>query len=495
MKIPDIGAERVVEDPVHGGIPVTGTEHSLIQLPLFTRLHRVRQNSMAYMTYPGALTSRFGHVLGSMFIGSKIATQVLRKMNEDDFGALFPALDVDRDVETLIKSVRLACLFHDAGHGPFSHASEDVMASLLSEEEKREAVSLLGNKPAIHEYFSYKLIQTEDVRAVADPDTINMAASLLVEHPASQTARDNKEGFAVFRKMVSGQLDADRADYLARDSLMSGVPYGQIDYDRILTNMAAVSDPQGRYELAVHNRALGAVEHMLSARFYMYQLLYRHHKVATTDDLIERAIKQMIKDGVLKKDLLHWKAFEKGLGVDDYVIDLMAYKWSRGLAEYAEYRGLWDRRYLPVSLLKHPDDYVKFAKHTRKFTQRDIEDGDILAKIAAFQASPNAETAIADTLDPLGEPLSSTHVMIRLGSWTPYWPMRSTDNIWLYTEGGSVRLRTLTRQSVRANNLSERGVYYPSVYFFCTIPGLQRRDVTTDMKEKILDAIIKAAFS
>ena len=368
------------------------------------------------------------------------------------------------------------------------------MASLITKEETEEAVSLLGDEPPIHEYFSYKLIQTEDVRAVADPDTIDMAASLLVERPPSRTARGNKEGFAVFRQMVSGQLDADRADYLARDALMSGVPYGQIDYDRILMNMAAVSDPQGRYELAVHHRALGAVEHMLDARFYMYQLLYRHHKVAATDDLIDGAIRSLIEGEVLKKDRLHWKAFESGLGVDDYIIDLMTSEWRNGCAEYDIYRGLWDRRYLPVSLLKHASDYLEFAKQAREFTRRDMEDDAILEKIAEFHTSSDAKKTLVDSLAPLGEPLINTHVMIRFGSRTPYWPVRSADSVWLYTSG-SMRLRELSRQSARANKTNERSAYYPSVYFSCVVPGLQRREVTSDMKEKLKLTIVQSVFS
>ncbi len=64
VQITKIETARVIKDPVHGYVPMTCAEYDLIQLPLFVRLHRVRQNSMAYMTYPGATTSRFEHVVG-----------------------------------------------------------------------------------------------------------------------------------------------------------------------------------------------------------------------------------------------------------------------------------------------------------------------------------------------------------------------------------------------------------------------------------------------
>ena len=203
---------------------------------------------MAYLTYPGAMTSMFEHAVGTTFMGSKIAQQVLCKMAQKDFDALFPNTGELPNVESLIKSVRLACLFHDVGHGPFSHASENIMASAISREEMKEAESLLGEEPSIHEYFSYKLMQVSEVKeTVGDPLLVEAAASLLVERPVDKIDRENPEGFSVLRKVVSSQLDADRMDYLARDSLMSGVPYGRIDAGRIITNMAIAPDGRGKY--------------------------------------------------------------------------------------------------------------------------------------------------------------------------------------------------------------------------------------------------------
>lgn len=492
MQVSRLRTKRVIKDPVHGNIPVTDTEYELIQLPLFMRLHRVRQNSMAYLTYPGALASRFEHVVGAMSVGSKMAEQVLGEMEKSDFESLFPELDASASSD-LVKSVRLACLFHDAGHGPFSHASERIMASVTPAAELKEAESLLGPEPSIHEYFSYRLFRTEQVKAVLegeDPLLAGVAADLLVEHPAGGFARRNKFGVASFRKMVSGQLDADRADYLARDSMMAGVAYGRIDFGRILNNMSVAPDKQGAYELAVHYRAMGAVEDMLDARFKMYMWFYRHHAVAASSHLLEEALTCAIGDGAVGKDLFRWRSFAEGYG-DDSVLDGIMAEWRKS-GEYEKYRGLWDRRYFPVSILKQLSDYSEFAKQVMEYTGRSMADGDILRKIKEFTSSGTKAVIDGDS-DP-ADPLRSAHTMIRFVAGSPYRPLKApSDSIWLRTDDGG--LHELTTKSPYTKRINEAWDDYPSVYFSCVVPGLTKREVTPEMKNELECRAIRTIFS
>lgn len=492
MQIPRLQTRRVIKDPVHGDIPITDAEYHLLQLPLFMRLHRVRQNSMAYLTYPGAQASRLEHVVGAMFVGSKIADQVLGKMDSSDFKALFPDLDASSS-SALVQSVRLACLFHDAGHGPFSHASENIMASVTPKAELEEAESLLGPKPAIHEYFSYKLFHAEAVRAVLEGEEsllTEAAATLLVERPTGGFARKNALGASAFRKIVSGQLDADRADYLARDSMMAGVAYGRIDFGRILNNLSIVHDRRGAYELVVHYKATGAVEDMLDARFKMYVWFYRHHAVAASTHLLEESLAQAVNDGTLGKDLFRWTAFADGRG-DDSVLNDIAEEWRKS-GKYEVYRGLWDRRYFPVSILKRPSDYLEFAKQVMNDTGRSIADGDILKEINRF-APPGTKVNVAGDSQP-NDPLGSAHTMIRLAGGTPYLPLKGpSDSIWLNTDDG--RLHELTTKSPYTKRINEAWNDYPSVYFSFVVPGLPRSKVTPDMKEELKRRAIRAIFS
>src|SRR5207247_601817 len=104
--------------------------------------HYINQTAMAYLVFPGSVTTRFTHVVGAAHLGGKIITQLFSTIKNDDFEELFPNVVSQ---EFIIKAVRLACLFHDVGHGPFSHAAEKAMLGVTDKfhhEEIEEAVKL-----------------------------------------------------------------------------------------------------------------------------------------------------------------------------------------------------------------------------------------------------------------------------------------------------------------------------------------------------------------
>lgn len=495
MQIPTIKAEKVIRDPVHGYIQLTDTEYALIQLPIFMRMHRVRQSSLAYLTYPGSLNSRFEHLVGAMFMGSKIVKQILGQLESNDFDKLFPKLDSQNEVgvRLLIKSVRLACLFHDIGHGPFSHAGEKIMKTITSKDEIAEAIQLLGENPAIHEYFSYKLILTKEVTDILekdDPRLVETVSSLVIKNPTSNIVNENKEGFAALRKIVSGQLDADRMDYLMRDALMAGVTYGEIDSDRVIMNMAIRPDKRGKFELAIHLRALGAVEDMLDARFKMYKWLYQHHTVVAADALIQLAIEKLVEEKIIDKKFFHWKEFGKGLTTDDYVLNKLIEAWHKDADKYQVYKGLWDRRYLPLSILKRPSDYPEFAFHAGKFMGRNLSDKVIEEMIRKY-----SQANIDKTFSSLPSPLNETRVIVKFTGRTPYQPLESPeDNIWLFTNDDD-QLHELTKKSAYTSHINDEWKIFPSVYFSCIIPGVEKNDISDSMRAQMKDAIIKSIFS
>lgn len=229
---------------------------------------------------------------------------------------------------------------------------------------------------------------------------------------------------------------------------------------------------------------------MLDARFKMYKWFYRHHAVAAADNLLEEALVQAVDDGSTDGNVFHWRSMEGGLGDDDSVLGTVAAAWRADPEKYEYYRGLWDRRHFPVSLLKRQSDYSEFARRTMEITGRSMTDADILERIEQFTAS-GAKANLVD--DPaLAGPLSAAHTMIRFAGGVPYSPLSPSDRIWMHTDDG--RLHEIREQSAYTKHINEAWMSHPSVYFSFVVPGLRKGDLTPDMKEKLRDAMIKTIF-
>ncbi len=345
-----IETKKIIGDPIHGYIPLTQLEYDLIQLPSMMRLHHIHQTAMAYLAFPGSVTTRFTHVVGAMYVGDKIISQLLSTIKEDDFTTLFPDLP---DPEFLVKSVRLACLFHDVGHGPYSHSAEDAMLKAterINSDEVSEANQLFNpedkGEPSIHEYFSYMLIKNGAIGERLKKEEkgellVNTILELLIKKKDTELYKTNP-GFRLIRNVVSSQLDADRFDYMLRDGTMSGVKFGIVDIDRIIKNMAIVNN-DGHYDLAIHERAIGSIEDMLDARYKMYRWFYSHHTVVATNELIKIGIDMLIDDDDDIGSLFHWSKFEDVYSTDEYILNILRKEIEED-SKYIKIKSIVDRR-------------------------------------------------------------------------------------------------------------------------------------------------------
>jgi len=362
--------EKILVDAVHGYVKTTDVEYEILQLPALNRLHHLKQMSLGYLVFPCASTSRFQHSLGTMHVASDMIQRMLESLEQEWLDELFPGAKSETGCKALIQLVRLAALLHDIGHGPFSHASEGMMLDALSEADLGEARRLFGTaereKIPVHEYCSYKMIRSPEISDVLRNHGIT------AEHVASLLVRDIKElpeicgktGLEILRAVVSSQLDADRMDYLLRDSYMTGAPYGNVDIDRIVMYMVIRRCKPTGFRLAVDERALPSVEDMLDARFKMYKWVYGHHMVEALNELVAAAMFALI--GEIKNIQLEdfsWKNMMVGHMTDGLILSAL----HRGLSQpeskrtMSVFSGILDRRYLPVSLLKwHPMDYDRF---------------------------------------------------------------------------------------------------------------------------------------
>jgi HD superfamily phosphohydrolase len=276
--------------PVHGFIPFNDWEREIINHPAFQRLRRIRQLALTDYVYPGAMHTRFEHSLGVMHIASQLFDAVVQRSPdrlEAEIG--FTATDLERDRQI----VRFTALLHDTGHGPFSHAAEDIFP--------KDAVSGRHYK---HEAYSATIIQHVLKEAIED-HPLNEKLGIKVEEITTLLEGKAAAGRRLFwRQLIDGQMDADRMDYLLRDSLHTGVDYGKYDWRRLLNTIQIIEMPPREEEetplgarLGVTEGGVHAAEALVLARYYMFTQVYFHKTRVAYDHHIRQALKAILPNG------------------------------------------------------------------------------------------------------------------------------------------------------------------------------------------------------
>ncbi|MEJ7588257.1 MAG: HD domain-containing protein [Ferruginibacter sp.] len=237
-------SRKIINDPVYGFITVDDELiFNIIAHPWYQRLRRIHQMAMAVLVYPGAVHTRLLHSLGAYHLMCNALTELKNK-----------GVEINREEE---QGVKIAILLHDIGHGPFSHALENVLIEGMH-----------------HEAISLKLMQDLNIQF----------------NGGLQTALDiftNSYPKKFLYQLISGQLDVDRMDYLTRDSFFSGVNEGVIGYDRILKMLTV---HQG--ELMVEEKGIYSTEKFLVSRRLMYWQVYLHKTVLCAEQMLKRTIKR-----------------------------------------------------------------------------------------------------------------------------------------------------------------------------------------------------------
>ena len=243
---------KIINDPVYGFITIDDPlVFQVISHPWYQRLRRIHQMAFAHLVYPGAVHTRLHHSLGAYHLMCNALTELKSK-----------GVEITPEEETAAK---IAILLHDIGHGPFSHALENVLIS----NTHHETISILIMR-VLNEQMGGQLHKAIDIF------TNNYTKPFL-------------------HQLISGQFDVDRMDYLTRDSFFTGVSEGVVGYDRIL-KMLAVKDG----DLMVEEKGIYSIEKFLVARRLMYWQVYLHKTVLgaekTLIKIIQRA-KELIQQG------------------------------------------------------------------------------------------------------------------------------------------------------------------------------------------------------
>ena len=257
-----------VRDPIHGLIELSKKEVDLINTRTFQRLRRIRQLAMAFLVYPGTLHTRFDHSIGVMHIAGRICDQLKQ----------LELITNDKDSER----IRLVALLHDIGHGPFSHVSEHLLDRFSP--NQANAGSTLEK---IHEKVTVDIINKDsEISAILTSEEREFAVDMI----------QGKETRDFRRDIVSSDLDADKMDYLLRDSYFAGVQYGVYDLDKIVESCRVHTAGDESY-LAISDQGIYSLEQLLLAKHHMTQQVYRHRVRSISDAMIVRGIELAIQEG------------------------------------------------------------------------------------------------------------------------------------------------------------------------------------------------------
>jgi HD superfamily phosphohydrolase len=251
-----------IRDPLWNNIRVDARAAELIDTRAFQRLRYVRQLGHAFLVYPGATHTRFEHALGTYHLARRTLTLIEERQ---ELGPVSPrACDV----------LRAAALLHDIGHYPFSHALEEIGA--------------LG-----HEQAALPLVREGPV---ADTLRSRFGPSVPDEVHALMCGTSDSP----LQGLISGSLDLDKIEYLKRDAMMCGVPYGEVDVDRLLHALVLVADPETeRTVIGVAEKGLAALESLLFAKYQMYRNVYWHHAVRSATAMYKRLVADALQSGGL----------------------------------------------------------------------------------------------------------------------------------------------------------------------------------------------------
>lgn len=275
---------------MHGFVQVNDWEMAIIAEPAFQRLRRIRQLAWTDQIYPGAMHTRFEHSLGVMHTATLLYDSIVRNSGE----VLKAELAYDKaGLERYRQIVRLAALVHDVGHSPFSHAAEELFP-------ERDAANCGGFYR--HEHYSAAIVRRH-LRSAIEDHPLNNNYGFKADDIAAllEGSASAKQGI-FWRDLIDGQMDADRMDYLQRDSHHSGVQYGRFDIHRLIATVQAIPGGNGRPpRLGISEGGWHAAEGLVLARYFMFTQVYFHKTRVAFDIHLRGALKNILPNGVFPK--------------------------------------------------------------------------------------------------------------------------------------------------------------------------------------------------
>ena len=241
---------KKVFDEIHGYITLNDLETKIIDSPIFQRLRRIKQTSLAYLVYPGAMHTRFSHSLGTFYLSQKVGEKLQQS------GII---------TSEELNLIRLSSLLHDIGQFPFSHAIEPLyLQSNLSNKVLRDEI--IRNDAELKEIFEEHSVDVGKILQIYNGDNS-------------------------FSSIIDSDVDVDRMDYLIRDSRHTGVQLGNLDLERLIDTISYEEDGN----IIVLEKGLYSLENFYISRLHMYQAVYYHKTILGYEIYLRHIFKQVVE--------------------------------------------------------------------------------------------------------------------------------------------------------------------------------------------------------
>jgi HD superfamily phosphohydrolase len=333
-----------IKDSVHDHIEIAGVGRDLLDTPPVQRLRHVTQLGTVSLVYPSANHTRFEHSLGVYYL----ADQALNHLGIEGQQA---------------ERVRAAALLHDVGHGPYSHNVESLI-------------------------YRHTGKYHDDVHDLLGDGAV---ARVLAEHGLNPDAvADLVAGDGELGQLVSGELDVDRMDYLARDAHHTGVPYGTIDHGRLVRELRF---RDGELVLAEGN--VQTAESLLLARALMTPTVYSHHVARIAKAMLRRASARLLETTETSPERF------RRMDDKDLIVALRSTDETAAIARRLTYRNLY-KRAVWAERDAVPADVLDASQETIREFERTI----------ATEANVDPASVIVDVPDDPSMVESSSRVLV-----------------------------------------------------------------------------------
>ena len=375
---------KIINDPIYGCISLSATEVRLLDTRAMQRLRRIRQMGFASYVFPSGEHSRFVHSLGVLCIMGKMCEHLYRQYG--DTGEGNPHFSIED-----ARKVRIAALLHDVGHFPFSHLTESVYSyidNVKNTDDMVEGIDLCDNNDSIllsdianfrkrkekdHEHLGAIVIDKDpEIKAILSEAGVSSAE-------IGQIIIGDTQANPIYAQLLHSSLDADRLDYLLRDSRQAGVSFGSVELEYILRQIRIVNCPihrdngtEERIDLIVFDgRGQHAIEHFLMARYFHYTQVVQH-KTSAAFEAVAKALEYKVLQNV-ESPYKCYNDIVACIGKDSFYLFTDDYMWQT-ICSYCESTEdkfihlLWEclrERKKPIHILTMTDIIPKVAANSK----------------------------------------------------------------------------------------------------------------------------------